>query len=124
MTARAVAGATVSATVAVAAVASYLLVRADAVDIAGLLARHHAAPYALGLWWALVAPVPLLGAALLTRRTPWPWVVVCTLHLGVVLAVTVRLRHVVPDQAAAGVVGTVVLGVVSVVACVARRPDY
>lgn len=121
-TPRVIAVTTMGATVVAAvALASYAAVELHAVELAGLLARHHAVPYAAGLWWVLVAPAPLLAAGLLVRWTPWPWVATCTLHLAVLVAVTARLRHLVPPGVLLGVGVVVLVGLAASVAAVA--PD-
>lgn len=84
--------------------------------VAGLLAAHHAVTYAVALWWVMLAPVPLLLAAVGARWTSWPWVAVTTLHLATLAAVAVRLRHLVPDIAWLGLAGVGLVAVASVVA--------
>ncbi len=91
----------------------------DGPRAAGFLLRHGAPVYVVGLWWLILAPLPLLGAAALTRVTPWPWVAVVTAHLAVVVAVAARLRRLVPDPAWWGVGFVVVVGLASVVTAVA-----
>lgn len=93
----------------------------DGPALAGLLARHHAAAYAAGLWWVMVAPAPLLAATLAHRRTPWPWVVVVTVHLVVLVALGVRLRHLLSLGAVAALVATVALGVAAAMAAVGEQ---
>ena len=77
----------------------------------------------VALVWALVAPV-LLALAALARRRPWWWVGAVTLHLAAVVAVAVRLRHLVPAPLAIVVVALVVVGALSCVAALSprRRP--
>jgi hypothetical protein len=85
--------------------------------LAGLLADD-APLYAAAIWWVCLAPVPLALALLATLRTPWAWVAVAGVHLVVLVAVTTRLRHLVPGSVWIGVVISVAVGVASAVAVV------
>lgn len=109
--------------VAVAAATSTLLLWAigDPLPWARFLWRLGAEPFAVALVWAVVAPVPLAVAAL-ARRHPWWWVAAVTLHLAALVAVTVRLRHLVPVPLAATVVLLAVVGALSCVAALSARP--
>jgi hypothetical protein len=85
--------------------------------LAGLLADD-APAYAAAIWWVCLAPAPLALALLGTVRTPWPWVGTAAVHLVVLVAVTTRLRHLVPGSVWVGVAVSVVVGVASAVAVV------
>ena len=105
------------ATVAGAAACSWYVATGSGLDgpaVAGFLAAHQAAPYAVALWWVMLAPAPLLLTAVAARWTPWPWVAVATVHLATLAAVAVRLRHLVPDLAWVGLAGVGLAAVVSV----------
>ncbi len=109
--------------VAVAAATSALLLwtLGDPVPWLRFLWRSGAHGYAAALGWAVVAPVPLVLAAL-ARRRPWWWVGVVTLHLAAVVAVAVRLRHLVPAALAIAVVVLVLVGALSCVVALSSRP--
>ncbi|WP_137292899.1 hypothetical protein [Nocardioides dongxiaopingii] len=113
-----------SAVVATAAAASWYVARGAGVDGVGLarfLLDHGAVPYAAGLGWVLVAPVVLALALLARRWSAWPWVVAVTVHLAVLLALALRLRHLVPDAVGATLGAHTVLGLASVAVVVAER---
>lgn len=57
------------------------------------LAGHGGGVYVPALVWLWVAPVVLLVAALLVRRTPWPWVLAVTLQLSVLVVLAARVAH-------------------------------
>ena len=93
----------------------------DGVGLARFLLDHGAATYAVGLGWVLVAPLVLVAALVAQRRTPWPWVGAVTLHLAVLLALSLRLRHLVPGAAAGVLACYTVLCLASVLVAVADR---
>lgn len=86
----------------------------DPWDLAPWLARHGGLGLALALGWLVLAPVPLAVAALLQRRTPWPWVAVVTVHLAVPVVLLARFPHLLPGWAWAVAGLSVALGLVSV----------
>ena len=69
----------------------------------------------------VLAPLVLVLAALVTRRTPWPWVVAVTVQLVSLVAAQARLGHLVDDWSWAVVAAATVLGLVSVVSAVDHR---
>lgn len=77
------------------------------------LAGHGGRVYIPLLVWLWVAPVVLLGAALLVRRTPWPWVLAVTLQLSVLVVLAARVAHWVSTVGWLGIGLLVGLGVIS-----------
>jgi hypothetical protein len=88
--------------------------------LADLLADD-APAYAAAIAWVGLAPVPLALALVAATRTPWPWVVLVGVHLVVLTAAVVRLRHLAPGSAWVAVALSVVLGLVSAVAVTAWK---
>ncbi len=82
--------------------------------LAAWLADHGGLPLALALGWLVLAPLPLVGAALLVRWTPWPWVGVVTVHLLVPVVLVARFPHLLPGWAWIVVALSVVVGLASV----------
>ncbi len=111
------------AVVAVAAVGGWYVVRGTGlggVRLVRFLLDHGAPAYAVGLAWLAVAPVALAAALVARRWSAWPWVGVVTVHLAVLLALALRLRHLVPAAAGGALALYTVLGLVSVAVVVAE----
>lgn len=105
------------------AVTLVLLVRGPAPDsVIGFLTGSGQTGYAVWFGWLLAAPAVLVVAALLVRRTPWPWVAAVTVHLASVLAGAVVVSHWVAWWGWAALATVVTVGLVSVVAALRVPP--
>lgn len=117
---RAAAGLTV---LGAGAVAGTLLVKGPSPASAfAFLERYDQPGYAAWFGWLLAAPAVLVVAALLVRRTPWPWVAAVTVHLASVLAGAVVVSHWVAWWGWAALATVVTVGLVSVVAALGVPP--
>lgn len=92
----------------------------DGVSLLAWLAANDLPGYAVWLAWLLVAPAVLLVAALIARRTPWPWVVACTLHLVGLVALAARARHLVAPVVWPALAVVAALGLTSMVVALQR----
>ncbi|MBM9459111.1 hypothetical protein JK386_04295 [Nocardioides sp. zg-536] len=81
------------------------------------LGEHGGPLHALLAGWLLLAPAPLLLAALLRPRTPWPWAGLVALHLLAVTVVLARFPHLVPAEVWPVLGAAVVVALASVVSC-------
>lgn len=91
--------------------------------LAAWLADHGGLALALALGWLVLAPLPLAGAALLLRRTPWPWVGVVTVHLLVPVVLVARFPHLLPGWAWLVLALGVVVGLASVLTAFPGQGD-
>ncbi|MBS4753791.1 hypothetical protein KG112_13335 [Nocardioides sp. zg-ZUI104] len=81
------------------------------------LGEHGGPLHALLAGWLLLAPAPLVLAALVRRRTPWPWATLVGLHLLAVTVVVARFPHLVPAEVWPALGAAVLVGLASVVSC-------
>ena len=77
--------------------------------------RYGGPVHATVLTWLVAAPAVVLAAALLRRRTPWPWVGAVTFELLCLVVVAARFPRVMPDWAWPALAVTVIAGLASVV---------
>lgn len=76
--------------------------------------------YAAWYAWVLAAPLVLAAAALVVRRSPWPWTLAVTLHLASTVAAMVRVEHWLPGWSWAALGTVVCLGLWSVAEALGR----
>lgn len=87
----------------------------DPWSLATWLAAHGGLVLAVALGWLVLAPLPLGAAALVARRSPWPWIGTVTVHLVVPVVLLARFPHLLPGWAWAVVALSVAVGLASVV---------
>ena len=114
------------ATLATVGVTVALLITIDG-DAWGMIQyqrRLGETPYAVGIGWVVLAPVLfVVGSAYVSVSTS-PWVVLCTVHLVVLVAVSLEFREMmsVGYWVAATICGTAALASVVAAAAGTRRP--
>lgn len=89
--------------------------------VLGVLRRLDEHGYALWYAWVLAAPLVLLAAATVVRRTPWPWTAAVVAHLASVVAAAARVHHWLPGWSWAVVLVVVCCGLWSVAEALNRR---
>jgi hypothetical protein len=93
----------------------------DALHLARWLAAHDYPGYAAWLGWMVLAPLVLIGAALGSRRTPWPWVLAVSLHLAGLVAGQARLADLTDGWMWVLVATAVAIGLASIVSVLDDR---
>jgi len=93
----------------------------DSLHLARWLAAHDHPGYAAWLGWVVLAPVVLIGAAVGSRRTPWPWVVAVSLHLTGLVAGQARLADLTDSWMWVLVATAVAVGLTSIVSALDDR---
>lgn len=83
------------ATLAAVAVAVALLITIDG-DALGMMRyqrRIGETAYAVGIGWVVLAPLPFIVASAYVAVSRVPWVLLCTVHLAILVAVSLEFRE-------------------------------
>lgn len=106
---------------ALLAVLSALAVDGDVADVARGYANRDDALAALGLWWVVLVPLPLLVAVAFVWRGAWPWLPLVVAHGAVSTLAVVRVSELHERDVVAALAALLVTGALSAVSVAPGR---